>query len=65
MDPELIARLEAIKMDCSKCPIPEEDCKWMAATFQQAGKPPGIADKWCPLLVTVGSMMGFLLPEGS
>jgi len=62
MEPELVARFEAIKMDCSRCPIPKVDCKWMQDTFQQDGKPPGKAAKWCPLLVTVGSIMGYLLP---
>ncbi len=63
MEAELVARFEAIKMDCSKCPIPKQDCKWMMDTFQWENKPPGKADKWCPLIVTMGSMLVYLLPK--
>ena len=67
MKAELIARFEAIRMDCSKCPIPEADCKWVMDTFanpiQWEVKPSGKADKWCPLLITMGNVLAFMLPD--
>lgn len=60
MRKELVKRFEKMKMDCSKCPISEKDCKWMAQTFQKPNKPKGKAKKWCPLLITIGNIMAFL-----
>ncbi len=37
----------------------------MADTFQHADKPPGKADKWCPLLVAMATVLVYLMPEGS
>lgn len=55
-----VSRWEQIRMYCSKCPIPQEDCQWMADTFQQPNKPEGKAEKWCPLLVAIGNIMTVL-----
>ena len=54
-----------MRMDCRRCPILKSDCQWMIDTFQRENKPPGKADKWCPLLITMGNVLTFLLPEGS
>ena len=62
MRQELMDRFEQMRPDCSKCPIPEEDCQWMADTFQLKDKPEGKAERWCPLLITIGNIMAFLEP---
>ena len=62
MENQVTERFEKMEVDCSKCPIAEEDCQWMADTFQKPNKPPGKASKWCPLLITVANIMAFLEP---
>ena len=62
MRQELVERFEQIRVDCSKCPIPEVDCEWMIKTFEAPNKPPGKAGKWCPLLITIGNIMSLLEP---
>lgn len=62
MRQELVDRFEQMRPDCSKCPIPQEDCQWMADTFQRPDKPEGKAEKWCPLLIAIANIMAFLEP---
>ena len=64
MRQEIIARFEEMKVDCSTCPIAPADCEWMADTFQHTDKPSGKAEKWCPLLITIGNIMSVLGEPG-
>jgi len=59
MKEEQIKRLEQMQLDCSKCPLSQEDCDWLTVNF---GAPYRLSKKgkWCPLRVTIASTMSVL-----
>ena len=55
-----LERFGEMMVDCSKCPISSEDCKWMIDTFLI---PKATKGKTCPLLLALSNIMAFYWKE--